>query len=194
MNSPQTIRAARDNPFAVHRVEACGFRFPSGDWPCNLERLEEMGYRATILGSHGAGKTSLMLELQERLETNGHSVLHVFVSRNAAERLVQCEAILSRSTKIIALVDGIERFNWWQRRNILRRVSAGLVVTVHRKWELPTWVHCQTSIPLLEELLQSLEISEQRLIQKAHKLFKLRKGNIREVFRDLFDTCAINPF
>ena len=53
--------AAKDNPFATHRVEAVSFRFAEGHWKDHLERLQSMNWRAAIVGNQGTGKTTLML-------------------------------------------------------------------------------------------------------------------------------------
>ena len=56
------------NPFRTERLERIPFRFESGDWDSNLLRLQQMKYRAAIVGRKGSGKTTLLEQLQERLQ------------------------------------------------------------------------------------------------------------------------------
>ncbi len=50
----------RENPFAVHRVEALAFRLPDGlTWDAFLDRCAAAKWRGAIVGPQGSGKTTL---------------------------------------------------------------------------------------------------------------------------------------
>lgn len=55
--------AARDNPFAVHRVLAQRYRFDAAAWGNFLARLEKLGWRGALVGPQGSGKTTLLEDL-----------------------------------------------------------------------------------------------------------------------------------
>jgi len=45
------------------------------------ERWQEAGHRASIIGPHGVGKTTLLESWQKRLEGKGEQVLRIFLNR-----------------------------------------------------------------------------------------------------------------
>lgn len=192
--------AAKDNPFATHRVEAVSFRFAEGHWKDHLERLQSMNWRAAIVGNQGTGKTTLMLELKARLDgelvtrDGGLQSHYWFVSRDSRKhskelgQVIQCAAPYG-----VLLVDGIERLSWRQRRRLLRHNphQTRLVVTAHGSAGLPVWIHCQTDWPLMQTLLAELvDPPEEALVQEAKRLFNSHRGNIRDVLRSLYDSYS----
>lgn len=59
------------NSFAQHRLEQLLFRFPDcRSWDAHLQGLQQLGYRATIVGPRGSGKSTLLRELHCRLSTS----------------------------------------------------------------------------------------------------------------------------
>ena len=186
---------AKENPFAAHRIEALRFQFQQGDWEQQLGRLEKLDWRASIVGPKGSGKTTLLLELKQKLHDVGETsdsptqVHYCFVGRTERDRLAQLVE-LENATKQnrIQLIDGIERFNWRQRRQILRIKSSRMVVTAHRPLDLPVWLHNQTSPELARTLLRQLiDKPAPWMVEQCDQLFQKHRGNIREVFRSFYD-------
>ena len=58
---------ARDNPFSVERLHAVRYRTKEATFDEILQRLDEMNYRAAIVGPEGSGKTTLLGNLQDAL-------------------------------------------------------------------------------------------------------------------------------
>ncbi len=200
LNWASTI-AAKDNPFASHRVEAVTYRFAEADWNSHIQRLVLMNWRGAIVGDQGSGKTTLMLEMKSRLNegiAGEMSAYYCFVSRDSQEHAKELEQLfLAASCGSVLLVDGIERLSWFLRRRLLRcePERTRLVVTAHGTIGLPLWLHCQTDWPLMQSVLEALVDSpDESLIQATLRLFKTHRGNIRDVLRSLYDLWSAGTF
>jgi hypothetical protein len=62
---------ARDNPFSTDRVLRVRYRPQGVTWDALMARLEALGWRAAIVGPEGAGKTTMLEDLQPRLAARG---------------------------------------------------------------------------------------------------------------------------
>jgi hypothetical protein len=155
----------RENPFRTERVLTLRYRFTEDDWTRFLARLRASDYRGAIVGPEGSGKTTLLEDLGRRLA-----------------RLPPEE----RGEKVV-LVDGFEQLSWLERRRLLQRAPR-LVVTSHGPCSLPTLLETRTSPELLRSLVHELQpgISAQSL----DRAFFRHNGNLRLVFRELYDRCA----
>ena len=62
---------ARENPFKAERVIATiRYTCPDGDLDTLIARLAALGYRAAIVGCHGAGKTTFVDRKSTRLNSS----------------------------------------------------------------------------------------------------------------------------
>lgn len=189
---------AKENPFAVHRIEALPFQFRQGNWEFQLRRLEQLDWRASIVGNKGSGKTTLLLELQQKLHDDRRflksliPVHYCFVARTKKERSTQLvELEMAAKQNRLLLIDGIERFTWRQRRKTLRDKSSKMVVTAHRSVGLPVWLDNQTSLELAQILLRQLiDKPDPWVVDQCDQLFERHRGNIREIFRSLYDKVS----
>jgi energy-coupling factor transporter ATP-binding protein EcfA2 len=198
---------ARDNPFASHRVEALLFRSPGFSIDEQIARLEKMNWRGSILGPHGSGKTTLLLELHHILgqrSANRPAATLWFVPRDPQKRDQQWrERMATADEQQLLLVDGLERLRFAQRRRLAglpwssaagrsrRMMPRGVVVTSHRPAGFQVWIQTGTTVLLMEELLLELfPAADESLISAARMLFARFSGNIREVFRGLYDRMA----
>ncbi|MDB2686780.1 hypothetical protein N9Y42_06170 [Mariniblastus sp.] len=184
---PQGVNAAA-NPFRTELLERISFRFESGDWDSNLLRLEQMNYRAAIVGRKGSGKTTLLEQLQTRLQQHYVSLPH---DRTCHSQVLTETIAASRAGQIV-LLDGIERFSFWQRQSLFRNTIAGpgLIVIVHRKCRLKTWVHCRTDDQLMTQLIKDLGFVDPSVVKAGQAAFKKCRGNVREAFLELYDRFA----
>ena len=96
----------------------------------------------------------------------------------------------------VLLLDGIERLNWLQRRQLYKRNrnAAGLVITRHQQGKLPVWIGTQTSPELMQQILDELELSQPEIISAAQIAFAKNNGNIRNALRELYDQFAAGGF
>jgi hypothetical protein len=186
---------ARDNPFAVDRLDRLRFRLLDDSWDALWQRLENLKFRASVVGPHGSGKTTLLGELTERLQSAGHRVqrLRLNEQQPSFPRGFLHEFWRQLAPGDIVILDGAEqlsRIAWWRfrRRSLAAR---GLIVTSHRPGLLPTLVECRTNRELLVDLLQELLGGRDAAVRdEAARLYDRHGGNIREVWRALYDQCA----
>ena len=168
--------------------------FEEGSWECHLAKLQLLSFRAAIVGPQGCGKTTLLEELDQRLPAAFDvTTFHVFLpqEKQLHERMLM-EALEASAKDKILLVDGIERLSFFQRRRLYRetRNRTGLVVNVHSKCQLPTWIKCRPSVSLLFSLLGELGLNTPEIGDAAEIYFRKFRGNVREVFRSLYDDCS----
>lgn len=188
MNHTRRSLNAGANPFRTERLERIPFRFESGDWDSNLLRLQQMKYRAAIVGRKGSGKTTLLEQLQERLQQHYVSLPH---DKTCHPEVLRDLIAASASGKVV-LLDDVERFSFWQRQLLFRNTvgGAGLVLIVHRRCRLKTWVHCRPNQQLMIQLLEDLGFTEGHVVKAGQAAFERCRGNVREAFLELYDQCA----
>jgi hypothetical protein len=184
---------ARDNPFRAERVEAVPFRFLDGDWGGLMERLDELGGRAAVVGPDGSGKTTLTAELADRLEARGLRIRRLLLNdRRPAfpERFLDAFFDGLRRDDAVVL-DGADRMprRAWARFERRARRAACLVVTSHRPGRLPTLIECRTTPELLDDVAREL-LGGEGPPAPADELFRRHRGNLRNALRELYDTFA----
>jgi hypothetical protein len=185
----------RDNPFAMHRIEALPFRLPSDlTWETFLDRCAAAKWRGAIVGPHGSGKTTLLEQLAPRARELGFNP-HFFRVQ-AESTMAQKQQMLTRVRSLRApdllLLDGAEQLSTreWLTLHSAASAAAGCLITVHRTSRLPTLLETRTSPALLIELAQ--ELTGERLpLAEAGVLFKRHLGNLRECLRALYDQRAL---
>lgn len=185
---------ARLNPLAVARTDAIPFQFAESGWEAELEKLRRLKFRAAIIGPKGSGKTTLLEQLCSRLAGFERPLLlrRTPISKtDQASLLSDTERLASDS---ILLLDSAEQLSRGNQRILLKVVQArnlGLVVTTHHPGFLPTWIECRTNLELLHSLLGQLLPAQSTSWQlPANAAFHKHQGNIREVFRELYDLYA----
>jgi hypothetical protein len=196
---------ARENPFAMWRLERVRYRFAESggrrvdDWTELLRRFDGLDRRAALVGAHGSGKTTLLEEFGDHWEREGFRVFRFRLT--AEQRALSAGQAASLSAgqghgvgaRDVVLLDGAEQLSWWSWRTFVHRTRAagGLLITTHRSGRLPTLYECRTSPPLLAELATELA-------PEAHwphpgacdELFYRHHGNLRDALRDLYDIWA----
>jgi hypothetical protein len=161
-----------------------------------LDRLDALGRRAAIVGSHGHGKSTLLAELGRRLAARGFTVRRATV-RRPARRLDAAQerhlfADLGAGDWL--LVDGAGALSALASRSVGRRSlpAAGLVVTRHRPGGgLPTLLECRTSPRLLAQLIAQLAPGlELPPNLSPDALHRRHGGDLRAALLELYDACA----
>ncbi len=185
---------ARENPFASHRIEALPYRFPEGDdWEKLIERLKANGWRGTIVGPHGSGKTTILDQIEPLLAERGFQPRRVTLRAtiDPVDRQVSLGSIASMSAPDFLLLDGAEQLTTKQWLALQSGVvaCAGCLLTQHRTGRLQTVLSCEGTPELLNELVH--ELCEAWLTDgEAARLFARYHGNLRECFRELYDRWA----
>jgi len=186
----------RLNPFATHRIDNLKYQFVTKNWDAILVDLEQLLYRAAIVGPHGFGKTTFLNELGEILFLKGFSIYPIFINlKNRRLSLAQLKKmVLKINTQTIILFDGADLLDawYWHILNVLFfKKAKGIVITAHHPTRLPTLFHCQTNIEILDHIIEELnETNDKSFFPLSHTLFKKHQGNIREVLRDLYMECT----
>jgi len=186
----------RDNPFATERVSKLRYRI-DGTYGDIVERLDELGRRAALIGRHGNGKTTFLDGLERHLVDTGHKVERVFV--NSANPRVPLSFWSTDLNDKYVLLDGKERLSFvaWSRFKRACRAARGVVIVEHNRGAWPVLYECSTSIALFEELVDELVqttdrgMVEEKLTKSSlSSLFDKHGGNVRDCLRELYDRFA----
>tara|TARA_R110001592_G_scaffold99251_2_gene282928 strand:+ start:1643 stop:2230 length:588 start_codon:yes stop_codon:yes gene_type:complete len=188
------VVTADTNPFRVSRIESLAYRAPGFTWEAFLNTLATHQYRGAIVGPHGTGKTTLMLETQERLAATGLAVTYGFLNEETPRPGRVARRIVRDTPKdTVLILDGAEQLDalTWRWVCWTARRLRGFIVTTHTPGRLPTLYRTQSCQATLRELLGELnpEDLESRW-PRAREHFNQNKGNIRDVFFDLYDDCT----
>ena len=181
---------ARENPFRVERLEALAFRFPTGDgMGALLWRIGARSGRGAIVGPHGSGKTTAMLELGAHLRGEGWRVreMRIGAGRHALSPSERAQLTLGVGPNDAVLLDGaghLWTWEWWSLRHALRGVGR-FVVATHRPGRLPTVLRTRVSLALVRDLVDELEvaISDAELGERLRRV----RGDARALFRGLYE-------
>ncbi|MBX3074917.1 hypothetical protein KF728_26305 [Candidatus Obscuribacterales bacterium] len=185
----------RENPFSTERVSELRYRL-EGTCGSLLERLHALGARASIVGQHGNGKTTLVEDLEQYLQSRGFTVMRLLV--NQAYSFIP-HAFWHTNTKgVYVLLDGKERLPWvvWIAFQFKCRDAAGVVIVEHEPGRWPILHECKTTFPLFESLIDQMLNAEHKARLPAgflEQLFSSHGGNIRDCMRDLYDYFADLP-
>ena len=183
------------NPFSTRytRPGALAFRFADGS---SLEQLvarfNQQGGWGQIVGPHGSGKSTLLATLCDSLKSQWRVARFSLVSQQ--RRLpANWQAMLHERDVDLVVVDGMEQLGMWSRKRLIqhcRRQGAGLLVTTHRKLDLPVLYQVQPSLKVTQEIVREL------LVRQGDKcpsqadvchLYQRLGPNIRELLFALYD-------
>jgi hypothetical protein len=182
---------ARDNPFAVGRLERLHYRFPPRtSIETLLSRLRERAMRGALVGPEGRGKSTLLGELALRLAEEGLAVARVTLHRGESRVPREIlESISAAGAGDALLLDGAEQLStlsWVVLRFQTRRLGA-FVVTSHRDGLLPAVFRCETSPELLAELIDELAPERPPDFPSARSLYQRHDGDLRQALFEAYD-------
>ena len=184
---------ARLNPFATHRVLRLPYELQQGTWEQLLQRLAEFNHRAAIVGPEGSGKTTLLEDLAGRLGDH-FEVKWLQLSRENTE--LPDHFFSELRPDHLLLVDGADLLPAFTRKRLFWKTKGlrGLILTAHRTELLPTLIVCSTNLKLLDRMNRRLmENPDEDFRRLSHELFRKHHGNLRDVFRELYDVWAALP-
>lgn len=186
---------ARDNPFTVERIHGLRYRFPPGESREGLlARLAALGWRGAFVGGEGRGKSTLLAELGEYLETRGLEVRRLALARGQTRIGFGEETALldGIGPRVALLLDGAEQLHPWRWRRLRRRAepAGAFLVTSHREGLLPTALRCTTPPRVLARLLDELAPSRGASFPTAEALHARHDGDVRQALFEAYDVCA----
>lgn len=191
---------ARDNPFASDRVERL-LVFESEwinlNWSQVMKRLEDMDYRAAVVGPHGSGKTTLLRKLKTNLAQQGFEVESIFLNEQKKsldesvwQRLAQVG--LDTNKRVMVMLDGAEQLSWreWRRFYSAAQRHDGLVITQHSTGKLPVLLRTETRLDMFADFARRLapDVDFEDAVLK--RIFTSTQGNVREALWQCYDLLA----
>jgi hypothetical protein len=186
---------AKDNPFKVSSLEKIEFVFNNTDWPELLERLKVMNYRGALVGHHGSGKSKLLNEFEQKLIDKDFRIRKLFL--NMDTRKFPPGFLPTFYSKLTAndiiMFDGAEQLSKmaWNRFEKKSSAAGGLVITCHEPGMLPTLIETESSVELFKRILAGIAPEEvDSLGNELEPLLKKHSGNLRDAFRELYDTYS----
>lgn len=127
-----------DNPYNTKRLESIPFIFQEGwNWNRMLKTLENKNYLGVIIGNHGTGKTTLLLELKKRALRSEREI--IFIDEFGALSFLQKIKILLRAI--------------FYRKNLLLTAHKPIVF-------IPTIYNCKTTHEIIQGIATYLEQDE----------------------------------
>lgn len=186
---------ARDNLFAVERIEKIRYKPQDTTLDELLTCLEQMKYSAAIIGPDGSGKTTLLEDIASALEERGKQIKSVFVNdTNQISWKDSRNLFMEIASDQIVFLDGadsLSRMTWPALKRGVLRKAAGLIVTAHKPGLMPTLIECTTTPDLFRRIVSEItdgacEFNPSQLDQIYHR----HNGNIRNALRELYDIFA----
>jgi len=179
----------------MDRIHTVRYRLQSGTFAGLLTRLNELNYRAALVGPDGSGKTTLLEDLERALAEQGTQTRMAFVNDMSPLPDAACRRLLTELTRDeLLLLDGadlIPRSCWSLLKRHTITHAYGLIITSHRPGLLPTLLECRTSLASLQDIVRELQPPDHPIPPGfLDTLFHRHQGNIRACLRELYDLCA----
>jgi energy-coupling factor transporter ATP-binding protein EcfA2 len=180
---------ARENPFSTSKIKKIPYQWVAMSPAWLFTRLQENKFRGCILGNHGSGKSTLLRALKELIESKGLRTDEIFINdekRIGFIPLIQ-QLVSAHHSSSILLIDGADLLSrlCWVIVRVLSFNMAGIVVTSHERKLLPLLWHCVPQESVVRDIAGRL--TEGQLQVDIDILFAKHSGNIREIFRELYD-------
>ncbi|TWT60249.1 hypothetical protein [Rubinisphaera italica] len=195
----QFFQPARKNPFATEHLLSIPYLYQDTSLNELIERFEQMGSRAALVGPEGHGKTTLQETMAAEYERRGVKTHWIRVSRDTPHLPKGIFKQLAEQTapEDLILFDGVEqisRLAWWRFRRTLKPGQACLITTHTPGW-FPTLHDCATDQVLLSEIIARLPISDIQIdSSEIGEIWLKHRGDLRQALFDLYDRYASGEF
>ncbi|HEV7279973.1 MAG TPA: hypothetical protein VGN57_07135 [Pirellulaceae bacterium] len=181
------------NPFATRFVRPDAATYLTLQTPSIdelVERFDQQGRRAQILGPHGVGKSTLLATVAAELRERGEDVHSITLHLGERRLPAEFEQSLVWNARPIVIVDGAEQLSWLRRRGLISKATkhgAGLLITTHTDLGLPTL--CELVPRESDAVAIARHLDPQGIVSDddVRAAFARRKGDLRETLFDLFD-------
>lgn len=189
------IPSRRSNPFATCWLGPLGTPYiaANGNTPAVLtSRLATTGWRGQIVGPHGAGKSTLLRALEPEVNKLGRPWVEIgfrqIAGRPPAWQLIPASLDAGK----LLVVDGYEQLTLLERWVVqwrCWRASAGLLITTHRPFNLPTLLQFvpneATAMAVFEQITGDADTPVTR--GDVLHAFNASNRDMRQMFDKLYD-------
>lgn len=159
-----------------------------------LVQLKKATWQGQVVGPHGSGKTSLLMEVNRRLSERKRTPLWLPIEASKVRPLIR-QICRFADDRTVVLMEGFERANRWHQHRLLAacagRGSGWLITTHERLRSRRTPVVAQVRATVETALLLYEHLTQQRSspVTRDHvvRSFREQSGNLREVWFDLYE-------
>lgn len=180
---------ASQNPFRRSKIARLRYQISDQNIQALIDRFQKSHCIGAILGPHGTGKSTLLEDLQLKLNSRGyitrHRRIHEGISRQEKRALF---ADILNGDNSVFFLDGGENLgfaSWFWLVCQVRMKGCRLLATTHKVSLLPTLHKTEVNKRLMLELTRLLadEHWDKCLENLALDIYQRYRGNMREVFR-----------
>ena len=173
------------NPFSTKFWLPGVFPFQFSESEETVETLLEKSQRfpiCQIVGSHGTGKSTLLLELLKRYEESGENVRYLFF--NEQQRCVPHD--LPPKKDHLFFIDGIEQLSYWNQGRLLLRSKRSIVTAHYPIWFIPTLYQTKPQFSVFAKLVRQMRTNLPNE-STLRDVYDRSGGNFRNAFFELYD-------
>jgi hypothetical protein len=177
------------NPFSTRFIRPD--QLPYLDLPENTPsevwaRIRQAGFVGQIVGPHGAGKTAMLHQIVDLMNTDG--INSAWQTIRPGMRVIP--AGLSRET--VTCLEGAELLPKWNLWRILWRVRRGsrvIFTTHHALTKVPIVATLQPGLDVAQLIVKRLLVGREWVINEddVQATYEKHGGNLREMLLDLYD-------
>ena len=184
------------NPFATRftRPGSIPFLFPPGQSAVGLlDLLRNSDWQGEIIGPHGSGKSSLLVEFLPRIGDAGRNVVQFSLHQRDRTLPISKADVKGWNSQTQVVIDGYEQLSWWGKRRLQRWVkahNAGLLITAHEPMGLPSLYSTQPTLPLARQIVAQLlgdTTTNPLTDDDIAAAFATHGANLREMLFSLYD-------
>ncbi|WP_425398429.1 hypothetical protein [Aeoliella sp.] len=188
------IPTRESNPFATCWLGPLGTSYVAtdGNAPSQLaSKLASQGWRGQIVGPHGVGKSTLLRALEREATRLGWRWVEVALHSDRKPSLARLlPTRLDQSALLV--VDGFEQLHTLERLLVrwhCWRSGAGLLVTTHRPFRLPTLLEISPDEPSAVAVFEQVTSGADTQVTKHDALvaFNACNRDMRQMFDRLYD-------
>lgn len=184
---------ASENPFRSEEVAKLRYCIGAERFSALARRVLTMEEPHCIVGPEGTGKTTLLEDTHDHLNSMGHDVEWIRLTNDSPRkaRKAVVKRLLHPSTDRLYFFDGGEvltGLDWWRIRRA-GRCGLKLIATLHKNRALGILHKTAPDWSITKELVAKLH-QDEHIEKTARKAFRENGGNVREVFRACYWTCA----